>query len=158
MALFFLLYPYSIVSWSLEPNLFYVNKQKKSHPETKPFTRFVLFWFLMFLPTFLVLLCLAISTSLIRRKKKKERKRRKGKKKGFTGRISNDKTSEAIQDKKRVDSKACFYLTMWGTRQLASAMVIFYCSTEFKGNGYRTASKLNNSKKNLWRLCLYLCL
>lgn len=49
----------------------------------------------MFLPTFLVLLCLDISTSLIRRKKKRER--RKGKKKGFTGRIRNDKTSEAIQ-------------------------------------------------------------
>jgi len=78
MALFSLLYPYSVVSRSLEHNLFYVNKQKESHPETKPFTRLVLFQFLMLLPAFLVLLCLAIRTSLIK-KQKRENKRRKKK-------------------------------------------------------------------------------
>lgn len=60
--------------------------KKKSHPETKPFTRFVLVCFFMFLPEFLILLCQAISTSPITKQNKTPRQRKKGKKnfKGVT--------------------------------------------------------------------------
>lgn len=58
--------------------LFYVNKQtKKSHPETKSFTRFVLVCFFMFLPKFLVLLCQAISTLPIKKPNTQRKKKMK---------------------------------------------------------------------------------
>lgn len=54
----------------------------------------------MFLPTFLVLLCLAISTSLIRRKKKKREREEKEKKKASLEELAMTKHLKLYRTKK----------------------------------------------------------